>query len=570
MASTSVSGTSPSTSSCDTESGEPTVVDLILHSGRVRDYESATVHEAIAVANGRVVAVGTNEDVTALATSKSRVVDLVGAVVAPGFIDAHGHLLSAVDVARWADLRGEPAGPRRSIHELAPAMAAHAARRATPPGEWVVGYGYDASAYEEGREATRDDLDALVPDHPAMMIHVSQHGAVLNSRALALAGLSALTPTPPGSTVVRRGDNEPDGLVMENAFFALFRRLEPPSVSEWREDLRTSLAMYAAAGVTTVSEGATSASGYASLRDAARDGALALDVAAEATWVDVDAVLDAGVPIGVAEGHLTLRGAKVIIDGSPQAKTAWWRDPIETPGPSGEAEWRGGPIADPEYLLAEMSRLRTRGLQLFAHANGDAAIDLVIEWARREGLNPSMDHRTVVVHSQFMRDDQLDAFAQLGLTPSFFTNHTFFWGDVHVANTGVARASMTSPLAAALARGVICSNHCDYPITPMSPTRMVHSAVSRLSRSGAVIGPDQRAGRLEALRAITSAAAFQIREDADKGHLGIGARADLVVLDRDLATCDVDEILGARVLATVKDGVVVHAASDSPLETKDR
>jgi predicted amidohydrolase YtcJ len=193
---------------------------------------------------------------------------------------------------------------------------------------------------------------------------------------------------------------------------------------------------------------------------------------------------------GTYRNRLKLQGVKMALDGSPQGKTAFWTEPLLTGGPEGEADWVGFPLFPPEIVNPVVAEFVDKGIQIFTHANGDAAIDMMIDAIRAAGVTAADGRRDVVIHSQFMRPDQLDAYVELGLSPSFFTAHTFFWGDIHVENTGPERAAFTSPMASALARGLRCSNHSDFSVTPIDPMRMMHSSTTRRSRSGAVIGGD--------------------------------------------------------------------------------
>ncbi|MCS5691959.1 amidohydrolase family protein [Cyanobium sp. FGCU-6] len=199
-------------------------------------------------------------------------------------------------------------------------------------------------------------------------------------------------------------------------------------------------------------------------------------------------------------------------------------------------------------------------MPIFCHCNGDAAIDLMIDAARAAGLTAEQDRRTVIVHSQFVRPDQLDAYVELGFTPSFFTVHTFFWGDVHVENLGRERAFFLSPMASALARGLRCSNHNDFSVTPVEPMRMVQTAVERISRKGEVIGPQERVSPWQALKALTIEAAWQIREEGEKGTIEPGKLADLVILDADPTAVPAADILNIAVVETFKEGRSVYRA----------
>lgn len=199
-----------------------------------------------------------------------------------------------------------------------------------------------------------------------------------------------------------------------------------------------------------------------------------------------------------------------------------------------------------------------KNIPVFCHCNADAAIDMMINVARLAGVKADEDRQTVIIHSQFMRPDQLHPYVELGFSPNFFTVHAFFWGDVHLENLGPARAFFMSPIKSALAKGLHCSNHNDFSVTPIEPMRMVQTAVGRVSRSGVVMGPDERVDVWQALKALTIGPAWQIREENAKGSIAEGKLADLVILDANPMTTPVDKITDIKVVETFKEGGSVY------------
>ena len=563
--------TTPATVKADTIYRGGTIVTM------VDDRREA---QALAVAGGRILAVGTEQDVLATQGPDTDVVDLAGRTLLPSFIDSHGHFISAAQVLMWANVQGVPAGPITKMADIVPVLQKHVATLAPKtgglkPGDWIVGYGYDRSNLAEQRELTVDDLDPAFPDNPVMLIHSSMHGAVLNSAALARIGYDADTPTPAGGLIVRKpGTTVPAGLIMETAFLPIIDNMPQPGEREMLDRLDKAQQIYARAGVTTCQEGATHAKDLRFLRKAAEDGLLNLDVVSLPFMLDIPELAKdfepgfSGAPMqlpdrardafGQYNNHLKLQGIKFVLDGSPQGKTAYWTQPLLTPGPGGEPNWRGQPVMPPEEINKALAEVYGKGIQVFCHANGDAAIDMAIDGMRKAGARAADDQRTVVIHSQCMRPDQLDHYAELGFTPSFFTAHTFFWGDEHLANLGPQRAAFMSPMASAFAKGLHCSNHTDYVVTPMEPMRVMWSSIKRTSRSGKVLGPDERIDIWQALRSQTIEAAWQLFEEDRKGTLEQGKLADLVILDANPLVAETDSLLDIRVLETVKEGKTVY------------
>jgi predicted amidohydrolase YtcJ len=496
---------------------------------------------------------------------ETEVVDLAGTALLPGFIDPHSHLVGhAVPITGWANVSRPPVGEVENIPSLVAALEAHAQKIGAKSGAWIIGYGYEKESLAEGRELTRDDLDPRFPNNPVAVIHQSSHGAVLNSAALRAVGIGPETPTPPGGQIPRKpGSQEPAGLIMETAFFAAAAKLPQPGAEQTLEALRPAQLQYAANGYTTVQDGLTPATSLALLQRAAKEKRLFLDVVAlpdARTFAEI--VGKPGIVFGGPyQGHLKLGGVKSIVDGSAQARTAYFSQPMKVFGPAGQRVWRGEPVTTQSALDATFRLAYENHVQTYTHANGDAAIDMVL--AAHEAAGAPPDRRPVIIHSQFMRPEQLNSYARIGAVPSFFTNHAFFWGDVHVRNLGEQRAAFLSPMKSALARGLHVTNHTDYAVTPLDPMFVLWTATERISRSGVVIGPDERVSVAEALRAITIDAAYQYFEESSKGSIEPGKLADFVILDRNPLTATGAALRSIRVLETIKEGETVYHVDDS-------
>jgi predicted amidohydrolase YtcJ len=550
--------------------------DMIFRGGTiVTMVERGPQVRAMAVKDGKILAVGTEAEVMALADARTEIIDISGRTLLPSFIDAHGHFMNSPQVVTWANVSPVPVGPVKGIPDIIAALKAHVAKFRIKPGDWILGYGYDGSALAEGRNLSRDDLDPVFPDNPVMLMHVSNHGVVMNSKAFVWAQIDENTETPPSGIILRKkGSKVPEGLVMETAFAPIFARWPKPSEQELLDTLDDAQQIYASVGVTTCQEGATHVGDLRFLKTAAAKGLFYLDVVALPLILDVPQFVKEYFPswgggamtipdtaaeqFGTYSNRLKLGGIKIPADGSPQGKTAFWSKPLLTPGPGGETNWRGQPNLPPEILNKAVAEIVGKNVPLFVHCNGDATIDMMIDAARLAGVKAEQDRRIVIIHSQFMRPDQIDAYAELGLTPSFFTAHCYFWGDVHVENTGLERASFISPMGAAKAKGIRFSNHNDFSVTPMDPMRMIWSAIKRETRTGTTLGPDQRVDAWTALKAITIDAAWQIREETSKGTIEVGKLADLVILDGNPLTAETDRILDIKAVQTFKEGRSVY------------
>jgi predicted amidohydrolase YtcJ len=295
----------------------------------------------------------------------------------------------------------------------------------------------------------------------------------------------------------------------------------------------------------------------------AKAGGFFIDVVAYPFMTELETLWKTSPPetFGKYENRLKLGGCKITADGSPQGKTAWFTTPYLTGGPAGEKNWKGEAGLPPDAMKAAMKNCYDKGLQVLLHGNGDAAIDFLIEAHRfAAGTEPAKDRRTVCIHCQFIRPDQLKAFAELRITPALFTDHTFFFGDTHVANRGMQQASFISPMRAAIDLGLKPTNHTDAFVVPVDQMMTVWTAVNRPLRSGGTLGADQRISPYEALQAITISAARQYREDDAKGSIKAGKLADLVVLSADPTKVDTMSIKDIKVVETIKEGKTVYPA----------
>ena len=536
--------------------------DRIIRGGSIVTVNPAQpTAEAVAIRGGRIVAVGTEADVMPRKGPATQVTDLAGRALVPGFVDGHSHFFTCGEVQVQALCASPPAGTCTTVTDVIAKLKQLQERQKLGPGKFVIGFGYDPELLAEKRAPTKQELDAAFPDNPVILAHVSGHGAMLNSKALAFYGITAATPTPVGGVIGREpGSQEPDGLLFETAFLPIFAKVPGPSDDEIVRLITTGQDLYLREGITTAQEGATMKHQLDLLRIMADRGLLKLDVIALPFITDIDKVFPDGRPRAERQytGRLRIGGVKIVMDGSPQGRTAAFTTPYLTDGPAGQKGWKGE-LTFPQPVLNDMvKKVYDGGAPLFVHCNGDAAIDALLEAHRyAAGDDLARPRGTVGVHSQFIRPDQLQKYAAWKITPSFFTLHCFYFGDTHIANRGVAQAEAISPLKSARGLGLRPSNHTDFNVSPLDQLFTIHTAVNRTTRSGNVLGANERATPLEALEAITIDGARQYGEEADKGSIEVGKRADLVILSGNPLTVDPTTIKDIRADETIKDGETV-------------
>jgi predicted amidohydrolase YtcJ len=517
--------------------------------------------EAVAIADGKIVAVGSEAGVMQHRGDATVVTDLAGKTLVPGFVDGHSHFCSLVDVQTQALCASPPAGPCKTVTDVIAALKAVQSRRKLGPGKFVMGFGYDPELLTERRPPSKQELDAAFPDNPVIIVHVSGHGAMLNSKALAAYGVTAATPTPPGGVIGREpGSNDPNGLLFETAFLPIFAKVPGPGDDEVLEILKAGQQLYLQEGITTAQEGATMKHQVDLLRILAQRGDLKLDVVMLPFITEIDAVFGGQPPANepVYKNRLRIGGVKVVSDGSPQGRTAAFTTPYLTDGPAGQKGWRGE-LSFPQPVLNEwVKKVYDGGATLFVHCNGDAAIDALLEAHRfASGDDPAKPRGTVGVHSQFIRRDQLEKYKAWSITPSFFTIHCFYFGDTHVANRGRSQADFISPMKSARALGLRPANHTDFNVAPLDQIFTIHTAVNRISRSGQTIGADERITPLQALEAITIDGARLYGEESKKGSIEVGKAADFAILSANPLTVPPATIETIRVEETIKDGDTV-------------
>ena len=531
-----------------------------LYVGRIITMDpSQPFAEAVLVEGERIVAVGGKELRTAH-EGDARVVELGRRAMLPGFIDAHGHLTATAAYINFVNLSPPPVGPVADVARLQTTLREHIERERIPAGRWVVGVGYDDSLLKEKRHPTRDDLDVVSREHPIFIVHVSGHLSVGNSALLSQVGISSETVDPPGGAYRRRADSrEPNGVFEEMAHYAVMARLPRPNPDGALIGLQKTLAYLASRGLTTVQDGGANTENLQLLQSAAQNGLLNLDVVAYRYWSPIGMALPKEFVSNEYQNRFRVDGVKIILDGSPQGKTAFLSRPYTVPPVGRDASYRGYPsLPEPVVQKAVTAALQAR-VPLLAHANGDAAAEILIDAVDAAAVAEAP--RVVMIHSQTVRDDQLDRMARLRITPSFFVSHTFFWGDWHREETlGVERAIRISPTRSATERGIRYTLHNDPPVVPPDMIRTLWSATTRRTRSGEVLGREQRASTHEALAGITLDAARQYGEEASKGSISAGKQADFVIVDQDPLAMDPENLLQLQVLETISRGKTVFLA----------
>lgn len=530
----------------------------VFLNGEVLTVDSSNkVAEAVSVRDGRIELVGSSEEVSALIAEQTEVVDLLGRTLIPGFVDAHGHFPGSGQTAFTVDLNSPPIGDTESIPELLDKLSAFGKRKTDG---WLIGSNYDDTLLAEKRHPTRDDLDQVSSTRPIAVVHVSGHLMVLNSAALAEMHIDETTPDPEGGHIVRDLNSpdkrRPNGVLEETAtHHAREKTLDLSAGDVWQ---MTKLASdeYLEHGVTTASAGGMPKALASLLGPMSEYNQIPVRIALFPWFSEVGEQLISGeVTLDQFEGgRVVVPRVKIIADGSIQGFTGYLSHPYHHPY-KGDEQYRGYPAVPRAALFEQVEGLYRQRVQVAIHGNGDASIEDILDAIEAAGKkHPWPGARPLLIHAQMTRKDQVVRMAELGVTPSFFAAHTYFWGDRHAGIfMGPERAANMSPAKWAQDAGIRFSSHMDTPVTPMRPLQAIWSPVERQTKSGVVLGPNQRIDRMSALRAVTIDAAWQVFMDKEIGSIEPGKIADLVVLSGSPLTApDMREL---KVDMTIIDGV---------------
>lgn len=512
---------------------EPPASQAFINANVITMDSRNSMAQAVLLSGNTIVAVGSNEEISNQTTEQTRIYNLRGKTLIPGFIDAHGHFPGSGMTQFSVDLNSPPIGNISCMADLLDKL-----KQQGPAAEnkgWILGVGYDDTLLAEKRHPTLYELDQLFPDRPVFLWHISGHMGVANSAAMALANIDRNTPNPPGGTIVKNHTTgELTGLLEENAMAEIRVMAMDFSTLDFFSMIQAAASEYAAKGVTTAQSGLLDSLEIAQgLKLAEQLNMIPLRLEVWPSFDDLGAqLLDGQVhEESLESGNLNIGAIKITADGSIQGYTGYLGEPYHTPF-HGDPNYNGYPRLSKKELFRWIAKYHRNGYQIAIHGNGDAAIDDILDAIdNAQQQHPRTDTRHIIVHAQMARDDQLDRMKSLGVTPTFFVAHTYYWGDRHrELFIGPERAAQISPAASALAKGLPFTIHLDAPVVPMDPLFLVWTAVNRLSSSGVVIGPDERISALQALRAVTIDAAWQIHQDTNRGSIEVGKLADLVVL----------------------------------------
>lgn len=533
-------------------------MDTVYYGGKIITMEGRDdFPEAVLVSGGKIIKTGKLKDVVDAAGGKYlKKVNLDGRCLMPSFIDGHGHISMNGQMSVCADL-----SECTSFDEIVDTLKRFIKDNKIRSGQGVIGFGYDHNFLNEKRHPDKTVLDRAGKDIPIMILHVSGHLGCVNSLMLELAGIRPETEDPQGGKIGRvEGTSEPDGYLEEAAIVAIQQVIKDKVKFSIRRMLKRMQQVYIENGVTTVQDGATDPTALKMLKLADMLGFLDVDVV-------MYPLLSAGGRklaeknrkyVGKYRKHLKIGGYKMLLDGSPQGRSAWMSQPYL----GGDPDYCGYPWLKDEEAEEYARQAVDDNMQLLTHCNGDAASEQLLnayEKALQVSSNPDrFSLRPVMIHCQTVRNDQLDRMAEIKMIPSIFVGHVYYWGDIHMMNFGPERGNHISPVKDALDRGLTVNFHQDTPVTKPYMMHSVWCAVNRMSREGNIIGEDQKTDVYSALEAVTINSAYAYGEEDSKGSIKEGKRADMVILDRSPLDVPSEQLRDIKVLETIKDGKTIY------------
>lgn len=519
----------------------------LFFGGRILTMEAPMYAEAVLIENGIIRAVGSLDALKA-AAGDCELVDLCGAVMLPGFIDAHSHFFQVAASFLQVSVDGCD-----SAEKIGNRIQAFISEKKITPGQWINVRDYDNNLMPGLKNPTLGQLDAYAPHNPLVIHHKSGHMGLMNTQALDWLGITAQTPSPEGGRI-EIVDGKLTGYLEENAFIENIKRMPMPSFQELLASFDDAQKKYASYGITTVQDGMVAKPMLPIFEQLLKLDKLSLDVK---LYAGLDAFADVKEMLKKypKNRHMQCSGLKIFLDGSPQGRTAWMRTAYE-----GEPGYCGYGTQTDEAVEAAFRMAAEENAQIIAHCNGDGASEqFLLCMERVQKTYPQLKKlRPVIIHGQLLGLDQLPRVKALEVMVSFFVAHVYHWGDVHIRNFGLERAAQISPTRSALEMGIPFTFHQDAPVIDPDMLETLWCAVNRRTKAGITLGQQEKISVLDALKAITINGAYQYFEEHKKGSIAAGKIADFVILDRDPLAVRPEELRNLKVLATYKDGSCIY------------
>jgi len=541
---------------------EAAKTDLLLLGGKIITVdEDFNIAEAVAVKDGKIAAVGTSEDLKAWKGEKTDVIDLEGKTVLPGLIDTHLHMVGTGMALAQINCRTPP---MHSISDMAEAVRKKVAE--AKPGEWILGRGWDQAKLSDHRDPNRWDLDEVSPDNPVWLTRTCGHIAVVNSRALEIGGVSKDTPQPVGGHIVKDENGEPTGLLQEGPAMDLVRKYVPAqSLESTAEAIKTASRAFSEVGMTGAIEAGIGPLEMRAYQKVANEGELTVRVnmmlrgwtSEESAEESAERIMDFPMATGYGSHLLRFLGLKLLIDGGIGGRTALLREPYE------DEEDNYGILTMPEEdLQRRVDAGNLAGMMVGTHCAGGKSMDIVLKaYKETDNIKPIKGRRFAIIHAYQPSEENFETCKRLGIVVASQPSFLHYLGESYYENVGHERSKWLKPHRAWIDNGILVGSGTDSPVTPYPPFPSLWTSIARRTEVNNVqMGTEQCITRKEAIRLYTINGAYHTFEEDIKGSIEPGKLADMIVIDRDILTCPLDDIKYTKVLRTILSGKTVYKA----------
>ena len=505
--------------------------------------------EAVLIENSIIKKVGQKEEILKLVDEKTEVIDLNGKTMMPAFIDAHSHFSAVANEFLQVSLKN-----CKNFREIQEKLLKYKEENNVPEGKWINANGYDNNILIENKQITKKELDEVLPNNPIVIQHQSGHTGIMNSLGLKLVGITNETVSPDGG-LIEKINGELTGYLEENAFIENVKKVPMPSIDDLKQAFKRAEMKYASYGIATVQEGFLPKELLNIYKAIVKENQCKLDVI---SYVDKNILQDIynEFPKCIKKyyNHFKIGGIKIFLDGSPQARTAWMREPY-----IGDNNYYGYGTMKDEEVEEAINLAYKNKLQILAHCNGDRASQQYINAIKNITENNKEDIskiRPVLIHGQLLGINQLDEVKNLGIIPSYFIAHVYYWGDIHIKNFG-KRAEVITPAGSSLRKNILFTFHQDSPVIEPNMFETIWCAVKRQTKTGVLLGNSEKINVIDAIKAVTTNSAYQYFEENEKGSIKEGKTADLIIVDKNPLNIDIDELREVKVLETIKGGETI-------------
>lgn len=536
------------------EKGYHFMSQTLYFNGTILTMDEPLFAESVLTEDGKILSVGNLKDLQDAADEDVTYFDLQGQTMLPAFLDAHSHFSGYAN-----SLLQVPLEECSSAEEIIDKIRQFLSSASLSEEQWVICKGYDHNQLPNHTHIDRFILDQASNSHPIVVQHKSGHLGIFNSCALSRLGITSDTPVPDGG-VIGQKDGVLTGYMEENAFIQVLSSVPMPSAKELMEAFVKAQQRYASYGITTIQEGMMPDSLIPLYQALLSNHLLNLDVVGYVDAKNSEKICSCfPTHLRQYENHFKIGGYKIFLDGSPQGRTAWMRTPyLDSDG------YCGYPTISEEEIFSVLEKAQKNKMQLLAHCNGDAAcaqyLSCIDTFQEKGGHLKEL--RPVMIHSQLLDYDQLDLVKKLGVIPSFFVAHVYHWGDTHIKNFGLSRASRISPAASSFKKEILFTFHQDTPVIEPDILETIWCAANRMTKAGILLGADEQLPVLEALKAVTIHAAYQYFEENQKGSITPGKFADFVILSDNPLKIEKENLRSIKVCHTIKQDRIIYSKSE--------